>query len=96
MTLQVDLPAHQQEFIDTLVAEGVYKNASEAIADGLRRIERERAEYAAKLDRLRAEVKKGFDDIDEGRYIDFDSFEELEAFIADLGTKAAERVASRR
>jgi len=46
---------------------------------------------AAKLATLRAEVQKGFDDLDRGRYVDV-ADADLDDFIANIGRRAAQRV----
>lgn len=92
---RIEFSQHEVELIDRLVREGVYADASEAVHDGLRLLERERAAQAEKLEALRAEVKRGFDDLDEGRYTEINSEEELHAFMDNLSARAAERVAAR-
>lgn len=56
---RIDFSQHEVELIDRLVKDGVYADATEAVHEGLRLLERERSSQAAKLDNLRAEVKKG-------------------------------------
>lgn len=92
---RIEFSQHEVELIDRLVREGVYADASEAVHDGLRLLERDRATQAEKLDALRTEVKKGFDDLDEGRYTEINSEEELHAFMDDLSARASARVAER-
>lgn len=46
-----------------------------------------------KLVTLRAEVKKGFDDLDEARYTEINSDQELHAHFAELSARASQRVA---
>ncbi|KAF0221604.1 MAG: hypothetical protein FD176_3149 [Rhodospirillaceae bacterium] len=80
-TRNVVLTDHQSELIERLVASGRYQNASEVLREGLRLIERRDAEDEAKLKALRAAVQVGIDDIEAGRYQDFDSFEEMRSFL---------------
>ena len=91
----VELSQHEVSLINKLVEDGVYADAGDALRDGLRRIEQEHQAYAAKLDTLRHEVQKGFDDLDQGRYTELHGREELHAHIARLGEQAAERAAAR-
>lgn len=95
MTVErVPLTAHAQDFVATVLGESEdLKDAAEVVDFALRRLEQERA---AKLAALRAEVQKGIDDLDEGRYVAFSSAEELRAHIAHLGEEAAKRVDARR
>jgi antitoxin ParD1/3/4 len=92
---RIEFSQHEVELIDRLVREGVYADASEAVHHGLRLLERERAAQAEKLDALRAEVKRGFDDLDEGRYTEINSDEELHEHFAHLSARASARVAER-
>ena len=80
-TRNVVLTDHQSELIERLVASGRYQNASEVLREGLRLIERRDAEDEARLKALRAAVQVGIDDIEAGRYRDFDSFEEMRSFL---------------
>ncbi len=80
-TRNVVLTDHQSALIERLVASGRYQNASEVLREGLRLIERRDAEDEARLKALRAAVQVGIDDIEAGRYRDFDSFEEMRSFL---------------
>lgn len=51
----------------------------------------EAGDHAAKLSTLRAEVQKGFDDLDQGRYVDVANADIAE-FIENIGRRAAQRV----
>ena len=87
-TRNVVLTDHQSELIERLVASGRYQNASEVLREGLRLIERRDAEDEARLKALRAAVQVGVDDIEAGRYRDFDSFEDMRSFLI-TGSDAA-------
>ncbi|MEP9383326.1 ribbon-helix-helix domain-containing protein [Nocardioides cheoyonin] len=93
---RIEFSQHEIELIDKLVRDGVYADATEAVHEGLRLLERERRTQAEKLETLRSEVQKGFDDLDEGHYTEINSDEELDAFMDGLSARAAERVAARR
>ena len=80
-TRNVVLTDHQAELVERLVASGRYQNASEVLREGLRMIERRDADEQARLEALRAAVQVGIDDIEAGRYRDFESFEEMERFL---------------
>lgn len=87
-TKNVVLTQHQQEFIESLVTSGRYQNASEVLREGLRLLERQESEEAAKLAALRTAAESGWDDLASGRYIDMLD-EDLDDFIGQLGTQAA-------
>jgi antitoxin ParD1/3/4 len=59
------------------VKSGRYQNASEVLREGLRLSERREEREAAKLKALREAASVGFADLDEGRFLDFASFDEL-------------------
>lgn len=77
-TRNVVLTTHHEEVIDRLVKSGRYQNASEVLREGLRMIEQREEKEAAKLKALREAANVGFADLDEGRYLDFASVDELE------------------
>jgi antitoxin ParD1/3/4 len=83
-TRNVVLTDRHEAFIKTLVAEGRYQNASEVLRDGLRLIEAREAVYAEKLAALRAAVQVGLDAVEAGDYIDFESFDDLDAYLEKL------------
>lgn len=68
-TRNVSLPSDLEEFIESKVACGEYVHASEVVRDALRLLMREDAE---KLERMRADIQKGIDDIENGRFLPHD------------------------
>jgi antitoxin ParD1/3/4 len=81
---QVNLPEHEAEFIREAIASGRFANASEVVRAGLQLLEAREAENAEKLERLRAELQKGMDDIENGRYVELTGPEEIRAHYAEL------------
>ncbi|MCO5731790.1 type II toxin-antitoxin system ParD family antitoxin [Rhizobium sp. SSA_523] len=90
-TRRVVLTDHQQETIERLVQSGRFQNASEVLGEGLRLIERQEEHDAAKLGALQKAAQHGFDDLDEGRFVDIPS-EELGTYVARLGLSPQERM----
>lgn len=88
-TRNVVLTEHQHEFVESLVTSGRYQNASEVLREGLRLVEREHAEEAAKIAVLRRAADQGWSDLAAGRFDDVDD-ESLEDFIGQLGRRAVE------
>jgi len=76
-TRNVVITDHQAAFIERMVAAGRYQNASEVLREGLRFVEQREAENAAKLKALRAAIQEGIDDIEAGRYTEFESADAL-------------------
>lgn len=90
-TRNVVLSEHQHALVDELVRSGRYQNASEVLRDGLRMVERQEQEDAAKLRALRAAARQGWADVASGRYDDV-AEEALGDFIGQLGVRAAGKV----
>jgi antitoxin ParD1/3/4 len=84
-TRNVNLTDHFHRFIETGVNSGRFSNASEVVREGLRLLEQREREDQAKLEWLRAAAKQGFDEIDRGEGIAFDSAGDLDAFINQIG-----------
>jgi antitoxin ParD1/3/4 len=61
MATSYSIGKHFEEFIASLIASGRYSTASEIIRDGLRLIEEREQGREAKLEWLRAEIRKGLD-----------------------------------
>jgi antitoxin ParD1/3/4 len=71
-TRNISLTPEQNAFVDEVVEAGEYQNASEAVRDALRALKQRRQEDALKLETLRALIKEGIDDIENGRFIELD------------------------
>ena len=87
-TRNVVLSDHQHELVEALVASGRYQNASEVLREGLRLLERQEAEDAAKIAALRDAAEKGWSDVAAGRFDEI-ADADLDDFIGQLGTQAA-------
>lgn len=85
-TGNVVLSDHQHELVESLVKSGRYQNASEVLREGLRLLEREEAEEAAKTAVLRRAAEEGWADLAAGRYDDV-ADEALDDFIGQLGAR---------
>ena len=87
-TRNVVLSQHQYELVDSLVKSGRYQNASEVLREGLRILERQEVENAAKIAALRRAADQGWSDLDSGRFDDVAN-DDLDDFIGQLGVRAA-------
>jgi len=86
-TRNVVLTDHQEELIENLVGSGRYQNASEVLREGLRLVEQREAEESAKLKALRKAATAGFNALDRGEFREFDSIDDLQAYLSDLSDK---------
>lgn len=89
-TRNVVLSQHQHELVESLVASGQFQNASEVLREGLRLLERQHAEDAARIAALREAADRGWADLDAGRYDDI-ADDNLDDFIGQLGHHAAQQ-----
>ncbi len=87
-TRNVVLSQHQHQLVEALVESGRFQNASEVLREGLRLLEREEAEEAAKLAVLRQAAEHGWSDLRAGRFDEVGD-ESLDDFVEQLGVRAA-------
>ncbi len=67
-TRNINLTTEQDAFLEEVVKAGEYHNASEAIRDALRALQRQRREDALKLKALRMRIKAGVDALERGDF----------------------------
>lgn len=87
-TRNVVLSQHQHQLVESLVASGRYQNASEVLREGLRLLEHQEAEDAAKIAALREAADRGWADLASRRYEDL-ADDDLDDFVGQLGVRAA-------
>ncbi len=95
-TRNVNLTEHFDRFIEAGVASGRFSNASEVVREGLRLLEQREQEDKAKLEWLRAAAKEGFDQLDRGEGIEFESMDDFDAYIDRIGEEASAEIAVER
>ncbi|MBI4904697.1 MAG: type II toxin-antitoxin system ParD family antitoxin [Acidobacteria bacterium] len=95
-TRNVNLTDHWDRFIEEGIASGRYSNASEVVRDALRLLEERKLEYESRLARLKSEIQKGIDAMERGDYTVFETDEDLDAFIDQLGREAEDKFAKRK
>jgi antitoxin ParD1/3/4 len=91
-TRTIDIPEELARFIHDSVTAGRYPDENEVVRAALQLLEREEEEYQENLEVLRAEVQKGVDDIEAGRYTELNSREEIDAFGREVARRGMERV----
>ncbi len=82
--VKVSLTPKLEEMVRDKVASGLYSDESEVIREALRIMHEQGGLRRVKLDRLREELTKGEADIAEGRFMELDGEEEIQAFFAGL------------
>ena len=95
-TRNVNLTEHFDRFIETGVTSGRFSNASEVVREGLRLLEQREKEDRAKLKWLRAAAKEGFDQLDRGEGVEFESMDDLDAYIDQIGNEVSAEMAAER
>ncbi|WP_431282046.1 type II toxin-antitoxin system ParD family antitoxin [Humitalea sp. 24SJ18S-53] len=83
-TRNVVVTEHQAVLIDRLVASGRYQNASEVLRSGLRLVEVQEADHAARLQHLLGLMAEGEADLAAGRAVTLGSPEDISAFLDGL------------
>ena len=82
--MNVNLTPKLELFVRELAESGDYNNASEVVREALRLLRRVEEQRALKLERLRAAIQQGLDDMARGDYIELNTDEELDAFFAEI------------
>ena len=80
-TRNVSLPDTLDGFVEQQVASGAFPDASEVVSAGLRLLQHRTDCKAARLERLRAAIQVGLDDLERG---DFVEVTDLDAYFRDL------------
>ncbi len=93
-TRNVNLTDHYNHFVESLIASGRFKNASEVVRAGLRLLEQEAKENEEKLSALRSLASEAFASRDRGERIRLEGEQQLAVFIGRLGRRAAKRARS--
>jgi antitoxin ParD1/3/4 len=87
----ISLTDEQDAFVERVVKEGEYQNASEAVRDALRALQQRPREDVLKLKALRAQIKAGVDALERGDFAevaDADLEDYLERLTAAPGKDA--------
>jgi len=92
-TRNINLTDHYDQFVDRLIASGRYKNASEVMRAGLRRLEQQAKEDEEKLAMLRGLASEAFASLDRGEGTRLEGDQQLADFIGGVGRRAAKRAA---
>ncbi len=95
-TRNINLTEYLDRFIDVGITSGRFSNASEVVREGLRLLEQREQEDKAKIEWLRGAAKEGFDQLDRGEGMEFQSMEELGNYIDQIGEEVSKEMAAGR
>src|SRR5438105_108339 len=93
-TRNVNLTEHFDRFIEAGITSGRFSNASEIVREGLRLLEEREKEDKAKLEWLRAAAKEGFDQLDRGEGIAFESMDDFDTYVDRMGDEVSAEIAA--
>lgn len=71
-SMNVDLNETLDRFVEDRVVSGEFQNVSEVVSAGLRLLKARADRQRAKIERFRALVQEGLNDLDAGRYEEVD------------------------
>lgn len=91
-TRNVNLTEMLDRFVEGQVASGEFQNASEVVRAGLRLLKAEQDDRRARIERLRAAIQVGLDQIERGDVIQID---DLEAYFDQVDARVEAEVAAR-
>ena len=95
-TRNIQLTEHYNKFVDNLIHSGRFRDAGEVIRAGLRLLEQQSREDNEKLKLLRSLTAEGFDQIDQGKGIQFEGERQLAEFIGQVGRRVAGNTVKRK
>ncbi len=83
-TLSIDLPEPLDAFVQAQVGAGDYRDAADVVQAGLRLLKSQTEAAAAKLERLRAAIPVGLDELERGEGIEVT---DIAAWLDELGAE---------
>ena len=89
-TRNISLTPEQDAFVEKVVQDGEYQNASEAVRDALRVLQQRRREDALKLKALRAQLQAGVEALERGEFVEIDD-RGLEAYVRRVTRRRSRR-----
>ena len=88
-TRKVELTEHLENFIQSGIASGLYRDADEIVREGLRLLEVQH-QRSAKLEWLRGAIGVGVEALEQGDSVTLESEEDLSRFMKEIREEAAE------
>ena len=94
--MNVQLTDQMEAFVQSRIELGYYGDAAEVVSEGLRLLEERDREDDEKLEWLRAAAKEGFDELDRGEGIAFESMDEMAAYLDQIALEVSAEVKAKR
>lgn len=88
----VTITAHQDRFVEAVLASGQYGNVSEVFRAALRLLEREEQARVMEQEIIQNNIAKGIEDIKAGRYTEAGNLDELAQFFAGIRAERNSRI----
>ncbi len=92
MPSSYNLGEHLEKFAAGQVASDRYSSASEGIRADLRLLNDQERDHNARPEALRAQIQVGLGDWENGRYVEFETKEEPEAFFEEIAEQGMRRL----
>lgn len=90
--MNVSITPELEKFVQKQVKSGMYNSASEVFREALRLLAMREEIRRQRIEKLRAEIQKGLDDVAAGRVIDGEeSSRRMDALIASFEARHAEK-----
>ncbi|SOC24600.1 type II toxin-antitoxin system ParD family antitoxin [Thalassospira xiamenensis] len=86
-TRNINLTDHYAQYVENALTSGRYKNASEVVRAGLRLLERQESEDAAKIEALRAAFNVGENAYRSGDTVRLESDEDIDRVFSEIATE---------
>lgn len=90
-TRNINLTEHYDQFVEELVENGEYQNASEVLRAGLRLLEQKSRIEQEQLSILKQLAAEGFAELDQGRGLSLSSDNALMNTVSKIGRRAARK-----
>lgn len=87
-TRNINLTEHYDSFLARTIESGRYKNVSEIVRAGLRLLEQQQQEDAAKLEALRRDVSAGEEAYQRGEFVAVSNDTELDRLFDEITVEA--------
>ena len=85
-----------ERFVAELVAGGSYSSASEVIRAGLRLLDDQERLREARLEALRGDIGVGIDDLENGRFVELTTGEDVDTFFDNVAARGRRRLRAQR